>query len=144
MSPRPVRLGLRENAAQFSLLVMKIDLVGPRRRGLALGLNEAAGYGGVALAAGVSGWLAAELAARDVLVVAGAVIALAGLVLSVVFVRDTAARVALEQADRHPGAAGTPPRLGEAFARASYRVPTLRACSQAGRTVRAEGRHAVA
>ena len=53
-------------------VVMKIDLVGPRRRGLALGLNEAAGYGGVAVAAAVSGWLAAELAPRDVLVVGGA------------------------------------------------------------------------
>ena len=52
-------------------VVMKIDLVGPQRRGLALGLNESAGYGGVALAAGLSGLLAAEFAARDVLVVAG-------------------------------------------------------------------------
>jgi MFS family permease len=111
---------------------MKIDLVGPRRRGLALGLDEAAGYGGVALAAGVSGWLAAEFAARDVLVLAGAVIAVAGLVLSAVFVHDTAAHVALEQAGGHPDEDGKPPRLGEAFARASYRVPTLRSCSQAG------------
>jgi MFS family permease len=111
---------------------MKIDLVGPRRRGLALGLNEAAGYGGVALAAGLSGWLAAEFAARDVLVVAGAAIAVTALLISVLFVRDTAAHVALEQADHHAGADGTPPRLGEAFARATYRAPALRSCSQAG------------
>jgi MFS family permease len=112
-------------------VVMKIDLVGPGRRGLALGLNEAAGYGGVALAAGLSGWLTAEFAARDVLVVAGAVIAVTALMLSLLFVRDTGAHVALEQA-HHPGAEGAPPRLGEAFARASYRVPALRSCSQAG------------
>ena len=53
-------------------VVMKIDLVGPRRRGLALGLNEAAGYGGVAVAAAITGLLASELAPRDVLVGGGA------------------------------------------------------------------------
>src|SRR5881275_2202265 len=82
-------LGVNQGLVWSMTVVMKIDLVGPRRRGLALGLNEAAGYGGVALAAGVSGWLAADLAARDVLVVAGAAIAVMALVLSVLFVRDT-------------------------------------------------------
>jgi MFS family permease len=113
-------------------VVMKIDLVGPRRRGLALGLNEAAGYAGVALAAGLSGLLASQFAARDVVVVAGAAIALTGFVLSVLFVRDTAAHVALEQSMHHPNADGKSLRLREAFARASYRVPALRSCSQAG------------
>jgi len=113
-------------------VVMKIDLVGPRRRGLALGLNEAAGYGGVALAAGLSGLLAASFAARDVVVVAGAAIALTAFALSVLFVRDTAGHVALEQARHHPDAEGRPPRLWAAFAQASYRVPALRSCSQAG------------
>jgi MFS family permease len=111
---------------------MKIDLVGPKRRGLALGLNESAGYGGVALAAGISGWLAADLAARDVLVVAGAAIAIVGLLCSLLFVRDTAAHVALEQtADDHVGD-GQPPTLRVAFPQATYREPTLRSCSQAG------------
>jgi MFS family permease len=67
-----------------------------------------------------------------VVVVAGAGIALTGLLLSVLFVRDTAAHVALEQSLHHSGADGTPLRLREAFARASYRVPALRSCSQAG------------
>jgi MFS family permease len=111
---------------------MKIDLVGPRRRGLALGLNESAGYGGVALAAGLSGWLAASFAARDVLVVAGAVIAVIAFLLSVLFVRDTAAHVALEQARDHARADNAAPTLRRAFAQASYRVPALRSCSQAG------------
>jgi MFS family permease len=61
-------LGVNQGLAWSMTVVMKIDLVGPRRRGLALGLNEAAGYGGVAVAAVLSGWLAADLAARDVLV----------------------------------------------------------------------------
>src|SRR5438067_1395449 len=113
-------------------VVMKIDLVGPRRRGLALGLNESAGYGGVALAAGLSGWLAASLAAHDVLVIAAATVAAVGLLLSVLFVRDTAAHVALEQADHSQSADGTAPTLRCAFARATYREPALRSCSQAG------------
>ena len=127
-----VLLGINQGLAWSMTVVMKIDLVGPRRRGLALGLNEAAGYGGVALAAGLSGWLASQFAARDVLVIAGAAIAIVAFLLSVFFVRDTAAHVALEQARHHPGADETPPRLREAFARATWRVPALRSCSQAG------------
>jgi MFS family permease len=124
-------LGVNQGLAWSMTVVMKIDLVGPKRRGLALGLNEAAGYGGVALAAGLSGWLAASFAARDVLVVAGAVIAVLALLLSVLFVRDTAAYVVLEQSTQ-ADADGTPPRLRDAFAQASYRIPALRSCSQAG------------
>jgi MFS family permease len=127
-----VLLGINQGLAWSMTVVMKIDLVGPRRRGLALGLNEAAGYGGVALAAGLTGWLAAEFAARDVLVIVGAVIALAAYLMSVLFVRDTAAHVALEQASHHLDADEPPPTLRDAFARASYRVPALRASSQAG------------
>src|SRR5437016_5640099 len=92
-------LGINQGLAWSMTVVMKIDLVGPRRRGLALGLNEAAGYGGVAVAASASGWLASTLAPRDVLVVGGAVIAIAALALSVLFARDTAGHVALEQAE---------------------------------------------
>jgi len=124
-------LGINQGLAWSMTVVMKIDLVGPKRRGLALGLNEAAGYGGVALAAGLSGLLAAEFAARDVLVVAGALIAATGFLLSVLFVRDTAAHVALEQSQHHD-AQGVPPTLRQAFAQATYRVPALRASSQAG------------
>jgi len=127
-----VLLGVNQGLAWSMTVVMKIDLVGPRRRGLALGLNEAAGYGGVALAAGVSGALAAQFAAREVLVVAGAGIAVVGFLLSVLFVRDTSAHLALEQAAHPAETDEQPPRLSDAFARASYRVPALRSCSQAG------------
>jgi MFS family permease len=127
-----VLLGVNQGLAWSMTVVMKIDLVGPRRRGFALGLNEAAGYGGLALAAGVSGWLAAEFAARDVLVVAGGVIAVTAFLLSVLFVRDTSAHVALEQSAQQHDTDEAPPRLRDAFARASYREPALRSCSQAG------------
>jgi MFS family permease len=124
-------LGVNQGLAWSMTVVMKIDLVGPARRGFALGLNEAAGYGGVAIAAAASGWLAAEYAPRDVLVLAGAGIAILGLVVSVAFVRDTAAHVAVEQARDHE-ATEQPPSLRTAFGDATWRRPALRACSQAG------------
>jgi MFS family permease len=124
-------LGVNQGLAWSMTVVMKVDLVGPRRRGLALGLNEAAGYGGVAAAAVAAGWLSADLAARDVLVVAGALIAALGLVISVAFVRDTADHVALEQTG-HSGDTAEPVSLRRAFGQASWRVPALRSASQAG------------
>jgi MFS family permease len=127
-----VLLGVNQGLAWSMTVVMKIDLVGPRRRGFALGLNEAAGYGGVALAAAAAGWLAADVAARDVLVAAGAGIAVVALFVSVVFVRDTAAHVALEQSRDRAGAAAAPPSMRDAFAQASWRSPALRSASQAG------------
>jgi MFS family permease len=124
-------LGVNQGLAWSMTVVMKIDLVGPKRRGLALGLNESAGYSGVAVAAILSGWLASEYAARDVLVVGGAVIAVVALLLAVLVVRDTADHVALEQGD-HPGDAADSPPLRTAFVDATIRNPALRSCSQAG------------
>ena len=125
-------LGVSQGLAWSMTVVMKIDLVGPKRRGLALGLNEAAGYGGVAIAAALSGLLASEFAPRDVLVAGGAGIALVALLLSALFARDTAAHVRLEQRQGDHDRAEAPPRLRQAFPEVSYRRPALRACSQAG------------
>jgi MFS family permease len=125
-------LGVNQGLAWSMTVVMKIDLVGPRRRGFALGLNEAAGYGGVALAAAASGWLASEFVARDVLVVGGVALAAAGLAATLLFVRDTSRHVALEQRRDHADADDRPPRFGQAFGDATYREPALRSCSQAG------------
>jgi MFS family permease len=125
-------LGINQGLAWSMTVVMKVDLVGPKRRGLALGLNEAAGYGGVALAAVLAGALATDFAARDVLAVAGAVVAVAGLLVSALFVRDTAAHVALEQARDCPGEDQSAPPMRTAFRDASFGIPALRACSQAG------------
>jgi len=90
-------LGVNQGLAWSMTVVMKIDLVGPKRRGLALGLNESAGYGGVAIAAMLSRWLASDYAARDVLAAGGAVVAVVALFVSLLLVRDTAEHVALEQ-----------------------------------------------
>ncbi|HLH66577.1 MAG TPA: MFS transporter [Solirubrobacteraceae bacterium] len=130
-------LGANQGLAWSMTVNMKIDLVGPRRRGLALGLNEAAGYGGLAIATAVAGALVATVSPRAVVEVGGAAIALIGLAASVLFVKDTSTHVALEQADHIADAASRAdarrrPTLRHAFEQASLRVPGLRACSQAG------------
>jgi MFS family permease len=123
-------LGVNQGLAWSMTVVMKIDLAGPRRRGLALGLNEAAGYLGVAAAAFASGALAASFAPRSVVWVGAALIAVTGLLVSVLAVRDTGRHVELEQRD-HDAEPGHP-SLRSAFVFASVRDPVLRACSQAG------------
>lgn len=125
-------LGVNQGLAWSMTVVMKIDLVGPARRGTALGLNEAAGYLGVAGTALLTGFLAASYSPRAVVWVGATVIVVVGLVLSMALVRDTADHVALEQRDHRSVAAATPPGLRAAFAHASFRQPVLRACSQAG------------
>src|SRR5687768_16160517 len=125
-------LGVNQGLAWSMTVVMKVDLVGPRRRGFALGLNEAAGYGGVAIAAAISGWLAADFAARDVLVAGAAAVAVAGLLISALFVRDTGAHVDLEQRESGGKPEADAPPLREAFAAASWRPGPLRSYSQAG------------
>jgi MFS family permease len=124
-------LGINQGLAWSMTVVMKIDLAGPRRRGLALGLNEAAGYLGVAATAFATGVLAVSYAPRTVVWVGAALIATVGLLVSVLAVHDTGAHVALEQqahGDHVPAHAG----LRSTFAHASLHNPILRACSQAG------------
>jgi MFS family permease len=125
-------LGVNQGLAWSMTVVMKIDLVGPKRRGLALGLNESAGYGGVAVAAAISGWLAADFAARDVMVIGAAAVAVAALLISALFVRDTGRHVELEQRQGEHNSGERAPTLAEAFSVASYRDRALRSCSQAG------------
>src|SRR6185295_880969 len=108
-------LGVNQGLAWSMTVVMKIDLAGPARRGLALGLNESAGYLGVAVSAFATGALAASFAPRTVVWVGAAAIAAVGLLVSVLAVRDTGAHVAYEQAAH--GDDGRPQlRLGGAFA----------------------------
>ncbi len=127
-----VLLGVNQGLAWSMTVVMKIDLAGPARRGLALFLNEAAGYLGVAAAAFISGTLAATYAPRTVVWVGAAIIASIGLTVAIVFVRDTAAHVTLEQRAQAHRAHEQPHGFTSAFAHASLRDPVLRACSQAG------------
>jgi MFS family permease len=123
-------LGANQGLAWSMTVVMKIDLAGPARRGLALGLNESAGYLGVAATALATGALAASIAPRTLVWAGAAAIAAIGLLASVLFVRDTAGHVHREQQGHGERSQQTP--LRTAFADVSIRHPVLRACSQAG------------
>lgn len=134
-----VLLGINQGLCWSTTVIMKIDLVGPARRGLAMGLNEAAGYGAVAVAAAGSGYLAAAYGLRPWPFVPGVAFAVAGLVLSVVLVRESHAFAQHEAhlagsggvsagAERPDGA----PSFSEILARTSWRDRTLSAISQAG------------
>jgi MFS family permease len=124
-----VLLGANQGLAWSMTVLMKIDLAGPARRGLALGLNESAGYLGVAATAFASGALAASIAPRTVVWAGALTISVAGTLIALVFVRDTASHVAHEQARHGERPALT---LRVALAESSVRQPVLRACSQAG------------
>jgi MFS family permease len=124
-----VFLGLNQGLAWSMTVVMKIDLVGPRRRGLALGLNESAGYLGVAATAFATGALAATYAPRTLIWTGAALIAGLGTLVSLLFIRDTGAHVDEEQRLRGAAVASS---LRSAFVRGTVRDRVLRACSQAG------------
>lgn len=126
-----VLLGVNQGLTWSMTVNMKIDLVGPARRGLATGLNEAAGYAAVGATALLTGYLATAYGLRPVPELIGVVFVAAGLGLSLV-VRDTAGHVALELA-QHPVPSGPGrPHLRETFVRTSWRDRSLRGASQAG------------
>jgi MFS family permease len=129
-----VLLGANQAFAWSMTVIMKVDLVGPARRGLALGLNEFAGYLSVALSAWVTGYIASVYSLRPEPFYYGGVVAILGLLLSALFVRETRGHVAMEVAQT--ARAGRPvapvPSFREAFARTTWRDPSLSAACQAG------------
>jgi MFS family permease len=126
-----VLLGVNQGMTWSATVIMKIDLVGPSRRGLALGLNEAAGYGAVALTALITGEVAARHGLRPEPFYLGVAFVALGLGLSAFFVRETSAHAAHEAATTSSLADGDA-RFGAVFARTSWRDPSLSAVSQAG------------
>lgn len=125
-----VLLGINQGLTWSMTMNMKVDLVGPRNRGLALGLNEAAGYLAVAAAAFSTGLIAEHYGLRPEPFYLGIAFAALGLALSVLFVRDTGRHVAVETAGRPGGEA--PVSLLRAFADTSWRRRPLFGVSQAG------------
>ena len=121
-----VFLGVNQGLAWSMTVNMKIDLVGPRRRGFALGLNEAAGYVAVSVAAAAAGFLAANYGLRPAPFVFAAALAVAGLLLSL-FAGETAGHVALESGGNHQHAP-----LGRVLVDVSVRDPRMSSASQAG------------
>jgi MFS family permease len=133
-----VLLGISQGLTWSTTVIMKIDLVGPGRRGLAMGFNEAAGYGAVAVTALATGYLAARYGLRPEPFYLGIAYAALGLGLSTLAVRETRDHARLE-AGRHTARAdGRHDHLHgdltdrQVFAQTSLREPALSAASQAG------------
>jgi MFS family permease len=125
-----VLLGVNQGLAWSMTVLMKIDLVGPRSRGLAVGLNEFAGYLAVGLTALATGYLASTYGLRPEPFYLGVAYVALGLLVSAFLVRDTGEHVRLEM-ESHPP---EPSPLGfrEVFLRTSFKDRNLFACSQAG------------
>lgn len=126
-----VLLGVNQGLAWSVTVIMKIDLVGPQRRGTAMGFNEAAGYGAVALAAWATGAIAETAGLRPAPFFLGLAFVGVGLGLSAVFVRETAGHVAHEVAS-HDGDQSAALTNREVFALATWRNRSLAAASRAG------------
>ncbi|MFI1522426.1 MFS transporter [Kitasatospora cineracea] len=108
-----VLLGVNQGLTWSTTVIMKIDLVGPARRGLAMGLNEAAGYLAVAVTATATGEIAAHWGLRPAPFLLGAAYVALGLGLAAAAVRETREHARAEAA-AHPAGAGEPAALGTA------------------------------
>lgn len=137
-----VLLGMNQALCWSMTVIMKVDLVGPRRRGLALGINEFAGYVAVGFTAWITGYIAGAYALRPQPFYLGIAVAIAGLLLSVFGARETIEHAKLESKLHHSAAtvAGdgslakhkSSSSLRETFALASWKDQNLFSCSQAG------------
>lgn len=122
-------LGINQGLAWSMTVIMKVDLVGPKSRGLAVGLNEFAGYLAVGVTAFFTGYLASRYGLRPVPIYLGIGYAVLGALLSILLVRDTRGHVRLEAAAHSQS---TPMSFREIFALTSFRDRNLFAASQAG------------
>jgi len=124
-----ILLGINQGLAWSTTVTMKIDLVGPRQRGLAMGLNEAAGYLAVALTSAAAGWIAAQHGLRPAPFLLGVAYTVIALVVVTLFVRETRGFVALESTAGSPAGQLSDRRI---FADVSWRDPALSSASLAG------------
>jgi MFS family permease len=125
-----VLLGVNQGLTWSTTVIMKIDLVGPARRGFAMGLNEAAGYGAVAVTALATGFIAEHAGLRPEPFFLGVAYAGLGLALSTLFVRETRGHAQHEASSYDPTHAALSTR--QVFVLTSFRERALSACSQAG------------
>jgi MFS family permease len=123
-------LGINQGLAWSMTVIMKIDLVGPKSRGLAVGLNEFAGYLAVGVTAFLTGYLASLYGLRPVPIYLGIGYALLGALFSLLLIRDTRDHVRLESSSGQAPVA--PIGFREVFALTSFRDRSLFAASQAG------------
>ncbi|HEX8739579.1 MAG TPA: MFS transporter, partial [Casimicrobiaceae bacterium] len=127
-----VLLGISQGLTWSLTVIMKIDLVGPKRRGLAMGLNEFAGYVAVAASAFATGWIAAHYGLRPQPFYLGIVYVAFGLVFSAALVRETRRHVSHEVSLRASETTGAALSQREVFWRTSLADRNLSSASQAG------------
>jgi len=133
-----VLLGISQGLTWSTTVVMKIDLVGPARRGLAMGLNEAAGYAAVAVTALATGYVAESYGLRPAPFFLGIAFAALGLGLSTLGVEETRGHARLEATGHVARADGRHDHLhgelsnGQVFVQTSFKEPALSSASQAG------------
>jgi MFS family permease len=125
-------LGVSQGLTWSTTVIMKIDLAGPRNRGLAMGINEFAGYFALGAAALATGWVAARYGLRPQPFYLGVAFVLTGLVLSVVAVRETHHHAKTEAALRPASEAAAAPSQRAIFWQVSLRDRNLSSISQAG------------
>ncbi|MBK6817101.1 MAG: MFS transporter [Saprospiraceae bacterium] len=121
-----ILLGISQGLTWSSTVLMKIDLVGEKDRGLAMGLNEFSGYVAVGLVAFLSGWIADKYGITPYSFYIGIFISMAGLLLTLIMVKDTRAFVQHESLTDHTGP------LQNIFIETSFKNKTLSAVTQAG------------
>jgi MFS family permease len=129
-----VLLGVNQGLTWSMAVNMKIDLVGPRQRGLAMGLNEAAGYTAVGVTALATGFIASAVGLRPEPFWLGIAYAVAGLLVSVLLVRDTRPHADLEARSHRRDGPGGVARVSTwwVIAQTTWRDRTLFGASQAG------------
>lgn len=126
-------LGINQGLAWSTTVTMKIDLVGPKQRGLAMGLNEAAGYLAVSVTSMAAGWIAAEHGLRPAPFLLGLAYAVIALVVVSLFVRETRGFVELEAAAPEPSQSrATGLSNAQIFTLVSWRDRALSSASLAG------------
>ena len=121
-----VLLGIHQGLAWSSTVVMKIDLVGEKQRGLAMGLNEFAGYFAVAVIAFFTGWIASRYGLRPYPFYIGIVLAIAGFLASWLLVKDTRNHIA------HESETSKVPKLKNIFRETTWKNKNLGSVTQAG------------
>lgn len=119
-------LGIHQGLTWSSTVVMKIDLVGEKDRGFAMGLNEFAGYVALAAVAFLTGWIASNYGLRPYPFYVGVVLALLGLFMSWLFVKDTRQHVLLESTS------SSIPKLKKIFWETTWLHKNLGSITQAG------------
>jgi MFS family permease len=126
-----VLLGINQGLTWSMTVNMKVDLVHSRQRGIAVGLNEFAGYLGLSIIAFLSGYIASEYGLRPYPIYIGVIVSILGMVLTL-FTKDTTSYLEIQL--KQQGQQGLKTSLKQVFLKTTWKDQTLSSCSLAGMT----------